>query len=208
MQYHVEPRVASPKPWSIIDLPHHKWDGPERTMVLVLAIVATTMLAAIAMLPTTEEKAQVLLSQGRTAEAISLFEQKRSLQLLNPFETYALAQLYEAQSDTGALSTLLEDEIEQRPESAWALDRLIVLYRSEQQHTLEASAIGKRFQSDPNRPDLLRLIQLYRLTGDRQGERAVLEAALSAGLLDPAQTARLDFLVTHPLATPVTWLAP
>ena len=86
-----------------------RMDPAERTNIFVAIIVLVTILAAIAMLPNTEEKAQVLLSQGRVEDAISLYETRRETAQLNPFEAYSLAGLYRDQGKAGLLVRLLED---------------------------------------------------------------------------------------------------
>ena len=138
-----------------------RMDPSERTTIFVAVIVAVTIVAAIAMLPNTEEKAQVLLSQGRVSEAIVLYETKRETARLNPFEAYSLAGLYQAQGEIGPLTHLLEDEIATRPQSDWA------------------------------RP---MLIGLYRLEGDRTGERATIELGRTNGLASQHDLARLERL--------------
>lgn len=171
-----------------------KWETPERSLLLVMIIVVMTILAAIAMLPNTEEKAQVLISQGRFEDAVSLYEQKRDTVRLNPFETYSLANLYQSASRFEALEALLEDEIVRRPDSDWARTMLAGLFRDEGRLNEEAQALSAVFTRLPNQADYRRLIVLYRLLGDRDGERATIEIGRAEQMATPSDLRRLDTL--------------
>lgn len=171
-----------------------RMDPPERTRIFVAIIVVVTIIAAIAMLPNTEEKAQVLLSQGRVGEAIALYETKRETTRLNPFEAYSLAGLYKAQGETGPLTHLLEDEIAIRPQSDWARPLLVELYRAQKSYGNEARILAQIFSRAPTAADYRRLIGLYRLEGDRTGERATIELGRASGLASQHDLARLERL--------------
>lgn len=174
--------------------PFPHWETPERSLLLVVTIVAVTIVAAITMLPNTEEKAQVLLSQGRVAEAIALYETRRDTVRLNPFEAYSLANLYAAGVQTDDLIVLLEDEIALRPDSDWARTMLVSLYRAHRDVADEARVLFQIFARAATPAAFRRLIALYRLEGDRAGERATLQWALTHDLASQADLERLDYL--------------
>lgn len=171
-----------------------KWEPAQRSLALVTIIVAMTTLAAIALLPNTEEKAQVLLSQGRVEEAVALFERKREAAPLNPFETYSLASLYASQDRAADLVGLLEGEIARRPDSDWAHAMLISLYRGRGEIANEARILFHALMKAPSRAGFRRLIALYRSLSDRTGERTALEWARTEGLASPADSDRLTYL--------------
>lgn len=185
-----------------------KWDTPERTMVFVLVIVAVTIMAAIAMLPKTEEKAQVLISQERYEEAAALYEQKQNVARLNPFETYSLAGVYEVLGDTPALVELLETEIALRPRSDWARASLIEIYRTHRSPADEARLLFQNFAASPDAETYRRLIALSRLMGDRASELAALEIARLANLASDEDLIRIDYLRKNLTANAVIWRAP
>lgn len=169
-------------------------DSPDRTQIFVAIIVAMTTIAAFAMLPNTEEKAQVLLSQGRIGEAVQLYETKRETTRLNPFEAYSLAGLYQTQAETSLLTRLLEDEIATRPQSDWARPMLVDLYRGDNAYGNEARILAQIFAREPSIPAYRRLIGLYRLEGDRTGERATIELGRAHGLASQHDLERLNRL--------------
>ena len=171
-----------------------RMDPAERTNIFVAIIVLVTIVAAIAMLPNTEEKAQVLLSQGRIEEAISLYETRRETAQLNPFEAYSLAGLYRDQGKASLLIRLLEDEIAIRPQSDWARPMLVDLYRGDNTYGNEARILAQIFARTPTAAAYRRLIALYRLEGDRTGERATIELGRANGLASQHDLARLDRL--------------
>lgn len=175
-----------------------RMDSPEHTRIFVAIIVVVTILAAIAMLPNTEEKAQVLLSQGRVDEAIALYETKGETVQLNPFEAYSLAGLYLAQGRTAMLTHLLEGEIATRAQSDWARPLLVDVYRAGRSYGNEARILAQIFARAPNATDYRRLIALYRLEGDRTGERATIELARANGLASEHDIARLERLKSTP----------
>lgn len=175
-----------------------RMDTPERTRIFVAIIVVVTIFAAIAMLPNTEEKAQVLLSQGRMDEAVILYETKRKTTPLNPFEAYSLAGLYQEQGQTAVLTRLLEEEIAIRPHSDWARPMLVDLYRQADAYDNEARILAQIFTRDPSAPAYRRLIGLYRLAGDKTGERATIELGRTNGLASPHDIERLERLKSSP----------
>lgn len=177
-------------------------------MVFVLVIVAVTIIAAIAMLPRTEEKAQVLISQERYAEAAALYVQKQNVTRLNPFETYSLAGVYEVLGDTPALISLLEEEIALRPESDWARTSLIEIYRAHRSPADEARLLFQTFAASPDAETYRRLIALSRLMGDRASELAALEIAKLANLASDEDRTRLDYLKNNLTTNAVIWRAP
>ncbi|AEQ52570.1 hypothetical protein KKY_2562 [Pelagibacterium halotolerans B2] len=174
-------------------------ESPERTRIFVAIIVVVTIVAAIAMLPNTEEKAQVLLSQGRVEEAMELYETKRETAQLNPFEAYSLAGLYLAHGRNGPLTHLLEDEIAIRPQSDWARPMLVERYRADRSYGNEARILTQIFARTPTAADYRRLIALYRLEGDRIGERATIELGRANGLASEHDLARLERLKSTPV---------
>lgn len=178
------------------------WEAPERSLVMIVIIIAITMLAAIAMLPNTEEKAQVLLSRGQVGEAIALYERKRDSAWLDPFETYSLANLYAAKGRDRDLVALLEAEIARRPASDWARTLLTTHYREQGDMGDEARILFQSFARTPTQADFRRLIALYRLLGDRDGERATLTLARAENLTQPSDLERLDTL-NSPMASTV-----
>lgn len=182
--------LSGPGPLALLS----RMDPSERTTIFVAVIVAVTIVAAIAMLPNTEEKAQVLLSQGRVSEAIVLYETKRETARLNPFEAYSLAGLYQAQGEIGPLTHLLEDEIATRPQSDWARPMLIDVYRAQNSYGNEARILAQIFVRTPTAAAYRRLIGLYRLEGDRTGERATIELGRTNGLASQHDLARLERL--------------
>lgn len=186
-----------------------KWEQPQRSLALVIVIVTMTTLAAIALLPNTEEKAQVLVSQGRVEDAVGLFERKREVTPLNPFETYSLAGLYARQNRGDDLLALLENEIVRRPGSDWAHFMLVSLYRDRGEIANEARILFQTFTHAPKAPDYRRLIAIYRVLGDRAGERSTLEWAKARGLASPADFDRLIYLNSPQAeaATPTEWNA-
>lgn len=171
-----------------------KWETPERSLVLVMIIVVMTTLAAIAMLPNAEEKAQVLISQGRPDDAIALFEQKREIGRLNPFEAYSLAGLYRSSGRSDALEDFLKQEIVRQSDDDWARAMLVALYRDQGRLNDEAEALSDVMARTPSSTDFRRLVVLYRLLGDRDGERAALEIGRREKLATPADLRRLDTL--------------
>ena len=171
-----------------------RMDPPERTKIFVAIIVVVTIVAAFAMLPNTEEKAQVLLSQGRVAEAVALYEAKRETTRLNPFEAYSLAGLYQTQGETGMLTRLLEEEVAIRPQSDWARPMLVDIYRAHGSYGNEARILAQLFAQSPTEGTYRRLIGLYRLDGDRTGERVTIELGRANGLASEHDLARLERL--------------
>lgn len=184
-------------------------DDPQRTLLLVVVIVLMTTLAAVAMLPNTEEKAQVLISQGRISDAIALYEAKRVTTRLNPFEIYSLAGLYEAKGSAPQLVRLLEDELALRPESDWARPKLVAIYHAARAYADEARILHQTFALDPGPEAYRRLTALYRLTGDRAGERLAIERAAAHGLASAADLERLDYLASPRagVSGPAEWRA-
>jgi hypothetical protein len=190
-----------------MSLSFSKWKTPEHSLVLVVITIAITMLAATAMLPNTEEKAQVLLSQGRVDDAIALYESRRAVASLNPFEAYSLATIYAGNARTFGLAGLLEEEIAIRPDSIWALDMLLPLYRHRGENANEARVLLRIFTHAPKESDFRRLITLYRLLGDREGERSTLERAKAQNMASTEDLERLRYLTSPNLAPAAVWRA-
>lgn len=162
-----------------------------RSLAIVALLTALSMVAAIAMLPNTEEKVAVLAAHQRYDEAIALVENRRARAGLTPYEVFTLAGMYRITHQPGPAISLLESEASTRPDDGWTLGLLAALYRDTGDAANEARILRRVFLMEPTAQTYRRLIVLLRMAGDREAEREVIAQAQAAGLTGPADDERL-----------------
>jgi tetratricopeptide (TPR) repeat protein len=171
--------------------------GPERpdySLAVIIVLAILTLAGALALLPSAEEKAAALIARERYVEAIALLEQRDGQNLLNSYEAFSLTRLYRLTGSDSKATNLLERTLERAPDSRWARDELIEIYRSEGRHEEEARLLQQVFSASPDKPSFKRLLGLYRLDADRDSERTLLVEADAAGLASQPERRRLNWL--------------
>lgn len=166
-----------------------------RSLLVVAALTALSMVAAVALLPSTEEKVAVLAAHHRYDEAVSLLESRRVRAGLSPYEVFTLAGMYRITQRPGPAIDLLEHEAAVRPGDGWALGLLAVLYRGIGDRVGEAKMLQQSFLVQPNAATYRRLMALQRLAGDRAQERDLIAQAQAVGLASAADGERLQHLL-------------
>lgn len=169
-----------------------------RSLAIVALLTALSMIAAVFMLPNTEEKVAVLAAHQRYDEAIALVESRRARVGLTPYEVFTLAGMYRITHQPQPAIALLEDEASVRPGDGWTLGLLAALYRDTGDAANEARILHQAFLIEPTPETYRRLLALLRIAGEREEEGQVIALAQAAGLTSAADDERLQRLLEMP----------
>lgn len=182
----------------------------DRTLFAIALLAAAALAGAIALLPSSEEKAQGLMADGRYADAIQMLIAVEDERPLNAYEGYMLFGLYILTRQPDDAAVLLDREPALQTDNAWALRRLSDLYHETGNLHGEASILRQLYDISPTDADFARLRILYRLTGDLTNEASLLSQAIAAGRSQKVHTDRLAYLNALPRygGQAAVWVAP
>jgi hypothetical protein len=169
----------------------------DRTLMAIVVLGLLALAGTIALLPSSEEKAEGLLAEGRYGDAIEMLVGVEDERSLNAYESYLLFKLYLLARQPDSAAMLLEVEPALQVDNVWALRQLSDLYRQDRNIVGEASTLRQLYDISPTDTDFARLRILYRLTGDASREASLLAQAIAAGRTDRAHLDRLAYLQTH-----------
>jgi DNA-binding SARP family transcriptional activator len=185
-------------------------ENANRSLVAVVLLAGVTLLGMIALLPSTEEKAAVLMAEQRYDKAVDLLEDLEERDGLNRYEMFMLTRLYLLSGRNESAIDLLERKVAATSDNEWAIQQLIELYRANRDFEGEVRMLQRRYGLDGNEDDYRRLLGLYRLAGRYNDERALLRAAADKGQASAADLERLARLDAGAVqnAKAVVWAAP
>jgi hypothetical protein len=169
----------------------------DRTLLAIVVLGLLALAGTIALLPSSEEKAEGLLAEGRYGDAIEMLVGVEDERPLNAYESYLLFKLYMLTRQPDSAAMLIQVEPALQTDNAWALRQLSDLYRQNRNVVGEASILRQLYDVSPTDTDFARLRILYRLMGDGSGEASLLTRAIAAGRTDQAHLDRLAYLQTH-----------
>jgi hypothetical protein len=198
---------GDPKPvYRAVTVPARR-DG---TLIAIALLAAATLAGAIALLPSSEEKAQGLMADGRYDDAIEMLVAVEEERPLDAYEGYLLFHLYMLTHQPNGAAMLLDREPALQSDNAWALRQLSDLYRVTGNIPGEASILRRLYEISPTDTDFARLRVLYRLTGDYANESSLLSQAIAAGRTERANVERLAYLRSLPSSgsQAAIWVAP
>lgn len=183
---------------------------PDLTLVATVMLAFIALAGTIALLPSSEEKAEGLLVEGRYDDAIEMLVAVEDERPLNAYEGYVLFKLYllTGQADDGAI--LLNREPALQGNRNWALRQLSDLYHEAGNVRGEISVLRELYDAGPTDADFIRLRLLYRLTGDVDNEASLLSQAIASGRTDKVHVDRLAYLKTLQQSgtQAAVWVAP
>jgi Predicted N-acetylglucosaminyl transferase len=184
-----------------------------RDYSLLLAVVLgiMTIAGAYAMLPGTEEKAAAMISEGRPDEAIELLEKSQADGEFTSYERSLLADLYLGRGELPRAIELLEHLANDPLHAGSILPRLTAVYGQAHDTQRQLETARRLYDLRPTQALYQELRMLYRLTGDWQQERSLIDRATQAGHASPADTLRWDYLRHVPpevMAATASWNAP
>jgi tetratricopeptide (TPR) repeat protein len=180
------------------------------TLVAITLLAAAALAGTIALLPSSEEKAQGLMASGRYDDAIVMLVAVEAERPLDAYESYLLFHLYMVTQQPNGAATLLDREPALQADNAWALRQISDLYRATGNIPGEASTLRRLYDFSPTDTDFARLRILYRLTGDFANESSLLSQAIAAGRTEPSNVERLAYLRSLPSSggQVAVWVAP
>ncbi len=180
------------------------------TLIAIVLLAMATLAGTIALLPSSEEKAQGLMAEGRYGDAIEMLVSVEDERPLDAYEGYLLFRLYMLTRQADGAAALLNREPALQTDNAWALRQLSDLYRQTGNIQGEASTLRRLYDISPTDTDFARLRVLYRLTGDVDNEASLLAQAIAAGRTDKVYVERLAYLMALPASgtKAAVWVAP
>ena len=180
------------------------------TLIAIVLLAAAALAGTIALLPSSEEKAQGLMADGRYDDAIQMLVAVEDERPLDAYEGYMLFRLYMLTRQPDGAAVLLDREPALQANNAWALRQLTDLYRETGNIHGEASILRRLYDISPTDADFARLRILYRLTGDLANEASLLSQAIAAGRSEKVHTDRLAYLNALPSSgsQAAIWVAP
>ena len=182
----------------------------DRTLFAIMALALLALAGTIALLPSTEEKAQGLLAEGRYGDAIEMLVGVEDERPINAYERYMLFKLYMLTRQPQSAAMLLEQASGLQVDKVWALRQVSDLYRQMRDPVGEAAILRQLYDLNPAETEFARLRALYRLLGDSSGEASLLAQAIAAGEAAPVHLDRLAYLRSQPAAggLAAVWVAP
>lgn len=182
----------------------------DRTLIAIVLLAAVAFVGTIALLPSSEEKAQGLMADGRYGDAIQMLVAVEDERSLDAYERYLLFKLYLLARQPDGAAVLLDSEPALQADIGWALRQLSDLYREAGNIGGETSMLRRLYDLSPTDTDFARLRILYRLTGDLANEASLLSRAIAAGRSEKVHVERLAYLSTLPLdgGQVAVWIAP
>lgn len=199
--------IDNPKPVYRTPQAAARHDG---TLIAIVLLAVAALAGTIALLPSSEEKAQGLMADGRYGDAIQMLVAVENERPLDAYEGYLLFRLYMLTRQPDGAAVLLDREPALLADNAGALRQLSDLYHQAGNIYGEASILRRLYDVSPTDADFARLRILYRLTGDLANEASLLSQAIAAGRSEKVHVERLAYLNALPLSRgqAVVWVAP
>lgn len=183
---------------------------PDRSLLAIMVLALLALAGAFALLPSSEQKAEGLLAEGRYDDAVEMLVGIEYERPLDAYESYILFKLYMLTKQPDRAAMLLDQEPALQVDDAWALRQLSDLYRQTRDVRGEASALRQLYDISPTDTDFVRLRLLYRLIGDGPAEASLLAQAIAGGRSEQAHLDRLAYLQGQSTtgAQAAIWVAP
>lgn len=183
---------------------------PDRSLWAIMVLALLALAGALALLPSSEQKAEGLLAEGRYGDAVDMLVGIEYERPLDAYESYVLFKLYMLTRQPDRAAILLAQEPALQVDDAWALRQLSDLYRETRDVRGEAAALRQLYDISPTDTDFARLRLLYRLIGDGTAEASLLAQAIEGGRSEQAHLDRLAYLQTQAITggQAAVWVAP
>jgi tetratricopeptide (TPR) repeat protein len=161
----------------------------------ILVVVASLLIAAVALSPRRGEHAAILAGEGRHREAIALLKHRLETDPNDPDIQAALGRSYAALGEVDKAIAAFDAYLAARPNDQAARDREaeLLLRAGATDRYLDAMALATKAKPSPAR--VTRLVELYRLHGRTEDEIDALRTYADKGMLEEPQLERLGALL-------------
>lgn len=164
---------------------------PDRSLWAIVLMAFLAMAGAVALLPSSGEKAEALAAEGRFNDAIAILNSVEQQRPLDVYESYLLFKLYVMTKQPDSAASLIDSQLAVNPQATGGINQLAALYRDNHDYAAEAAVLRKFYDTGPNQPAFDRLRVLYRLIGDAAAEASLLVKGIAAGQTKPEDLQRL-----------------
>jgi len=161
------------------------------TNALVVVVIGSLLVAAIALAPRRDEQVAVLADEGRHREAVAILESRLRDAPGDPDLLAAAGRSYAALGDVERAISALDAYLAVRPNDLPARKRQADLLRQSGAIDRYLSASARVASAEPSAAQVTRLVELYRLHGRFEDEIATLQTYAGGGVLEFQQLERL-----------------
>src|SRR4030088_579844 len=163
----------------------------------ILVVIVSLLGAAVMLSLGREEHAAMLAGEGRHKEAIALLERRLANAPLDPELQAALGRSYAAVGEVHRAIDAFDAYLVVRPDDMAARERQAALLLQSGSIDRYLDAWTRMVAAQPSPSQITRLIELFRLRGRVEDERATLQAYAATAMLEVPQLERLGAILAE-----------